>query len=146
MVEVSDITLIECENNYDNVKKVMLKESNGNWMIKTKVNIVTQFIASEGTLHLWNDGKVVIVATNHPVSVGVPDQDLKELSEWCRQNKWSGLHIHDNLLLDRRARDYWKNIYLAGVIQSGILKELEEGEMDRLSKAYMKEQEEDDGS
>lgn len=143
MVEVSDSTLIESENKYPIVKSIMDRESNGKWMIRTKFNITTKFAISEGILHLWHDGKVVIFETTHSIAHGSSDYDLRELFEWCRQNEWGKLMIHDRLLVDRRARDYWKNIYLSGIIYNDKLKELEDSEIERLSKSYLKEQDDE---
>ncbi len=142
MVEVTDMTLLESEGEYETACKLMGGKKN-TWMIQTKAFVSTPFISAQFLLNFWNDGRVVIFETDHPAVLGQSDSDLQELSVWCKTNGWKCLNVDDRLLANRHGFAYWERMYLSGIIENEQLKKKSYEEMERLEKAYLKEKEEE---
>lgn len=144
MVEVTDITLLEAQGDYAATCRIMEEETSVSWMLRSDAYVNTNFIASIFVLHCWSDGKVVIFETDHPLRMDAPDDDIRELMAWTKNNGWEALYVDDRLLIDRRGFDYWQRMYQAGMIENNKLKEHETAENERLTKAYLLDQKEDD--
>ena len=143
IINFSDLTVIEGEGNYLRIKEIMDSEGPPQWMLETTATVVTELIASSFTLHLLNDGKAVIMNTDHPSTDEAPDDDFRRLSEWSSNNGWS-LRVDDILLSERRDLEFWMRLYRAAIIHSDILQKKEEDETRRMQTAYARDQNEDD--
>ena len=80
MIYFSDRTLNECEGHYLSIIALMRdQEGLFDWMLKTSATVVpTDLLGQLGAsfdfqLHLWSNGDVVIMNTNHPTVVDVPE-------------------------------------------------------------------------
>ena len=73
----------------------------------------------------------------------VSDDDLRELAQWCKVNGWKELQVDDRLLTNRIALEYWKRIFIAGLVKSATLQKYEDQEMQRLMKAQYIEEKQD---
>ena len=139
MIEFTDRTIIDAEGSYSRTKEVMDAESNGDWMILTRALFYGQEMMSRFELQFWFDGRVVIIETDRPLTVNIPgvvrtDEDLAELKDWCEMNGWHIPSPH-RLLLDRPdAFDFWKHMYLTGLVESDVLKAHDDAEIARMSR------------
>lgn len=143
IIEFSDPTMIEGGGNYDLIKEIMDKESPPQWMLRTNATIITESIISNFTLHLWNDGKAVIVDTDHPMMTEASDDDFRRLYEWSNNNGWK-LIVDKYLLDNKQFLEFWMRLYRAGIVHSDILQKREEDEMRRMQDAYERDQKEED--
>lgn len=136
MINFSDITLVESEGQYELTKDIM---GDGSWMIRSTATVITPTIAGSFLLHLWDDGNVYIMETDHPLfwvthdGLSVSDDDIRELSEWRKAKGWANLLVFRNLLLDPRGFEFWLREYRAGLVDSIELKKHDAAEMERLS-------------
>jgi len=141
MIELSDMTLREANGDYHEVHQLMSEDTFGqDWMLRSNVFVATQFIASQYVLHFWKNGNVVIHSTDRPIRMDVSDDDLRELSDWCKINNWRKLRIDDRLLDDRVAQEYWYRAFIAGLVASTSLQKREDEEMKRLMKTQQLEE------
>ena len=145
MIFFSDITLNESKGDFSTIVPIMGMPK---WMIRTEATIASedQFgnasIAATYILHLWHDGKVSIMNTDRPLLIdNVPDDDLRELNQWCKNGGWKELSISGDLLGDPQGYDFWMRQYRAGIIQSDVLKKYDEAEMNRLQRIVRTDQE-----
>lgn len=108
-------------------------------MIRTECIVSTSAISCGYLLHVWNDGRVVIKSTDHPTLQDAPDDDLRELSSFVKQQGWTKLELSAELL--DNSFDFWLRMYQAGIVDSDTLRQHDESEMNRLAEAYEAEQE-----
>src|SRR3990167_4706444 len=94
-------------------------------------------------LHFWSDGSVYIIRTEHPPRMEIPDDDIRELHQWCVLNGWR-LMLHNNLIDDPKSFEFWMNVYRSGLIDSKELSKYESDEMERFQKAVEQDKKEDD--
>lgn len=148
MIEFTDITLRQARGYFNETKKLMEEDSPvANWMLRSSAFVSTSFVSATYTLHFWKNGRIVIHETDRPMKMDSLDEDLRELSQWSQKAGWRELSVSDRLLVDRSAYEFWRRSFIAGLIVSEKLQQHEEEEMERLSKAYLKEKkEEDDGT
>ncbi len=144
MIELTDMTLLEGKGNYEDISKIMCSSGPNEWMLRTNAFISAPTCAFMYTLHFWHNGEVSIYEAERPVEQGSVDDDIRELSEWCRLNGWKKLTINSRLLIDRKAHDFWHRMFLAGLIESDMLSKKESQEMERLAKAQVREQEDEE--
>lgn len=145
MIEFSDSTLCEARGYFAETKKLM--EEDGilpEWMLRSSIFVSTVFASATYTLHFWKNGRVTIHETDRPIQLGSSDEDLRELSQWCKKAGWKELSVSDRLLVDRNAYAFWQRAFIAGLVVSEQLQQHEEEEMARLSKAYLNEERETD--
>jgi hypothetical protein len=143
LISFSDRTIKEAFGNYKLVKQIVESEGPSTWMLETMVVVANNFVVSENLVHLWHDGKVVLIKTTHPMVADVPDDDLRELSQWCEDNGWKKLTVDKDLLEDPQQFGFWQRAYYAGIITSEYLSEYEKNEMERMKEAYEREQKEE---
>lgn len=145
MVELTDITLIEAKGDFPTVCKLMKEDGSPEvWMLKTEAYVTAPMLSSQFLLHCWSDGRVVIFDAIRPLQMETPIDDLQQLNEWCRNNKWQNLWIDDRLLVERQSLLYWGRMYIAGLVMNNKLKQQDEDEHARLTSAYLKEKKEED--
>lgn len=150
MIYFSDRTINECEGHYPSIVALMRDDENlFDWMLKSSATVVpTDLLGQMGAsfdyqLHFWSNGNVVIMNTNHPVVVDVPDDDLRELRKWCDDHGWKKLKVHHLLTEDSQGFQFWMRMYIAGLVFSEVLVKHEEADMERLLKAAQSEEDED---
>jgi hypothetical protein len=136
MIELTDTTLLETGGYYENVVGIMSREAPPKWVILTRAMISTGKITSQYELEFWYDGRIMILNTDHPSTILAPDDDLRELAGWAKGNGWKSVNIHTRLLSHPMDFEFWKRMYQCGLIQSEQLKEYDENEMARMTKAY----------
>ncbi len=147
MIEFTDTTLLQSKGYYKETKQLMEEDGPlSEWMLRSSAFVTSPMSAFNYTLHFWKDGRVVIYDTDRPMVVDSLDEDLRELSQWCRDAEWKELGVSDRLLVDRLAYEFWRRAFIAGLIVNEKLQQHEEEEMKRLSQAYLIEKEEDDGT
>jgi len=140
MIEFADRTLRQSRGYYDETKKLMEEDGNlSEWMLRTSAFVSGPLASATYTLHFWKNGRVTIYETDRPMQMDLVDEDLRELSQWCQRAGWKELGVNDRLLIDRHAYEFWRRSFIAGLIVSEKLQHHEEEEMERLSKAYIKE-------
>lgn len=144
MIELTDITLRETQGNFSATARLMEDDVPGqDWMLRSNAYISNQLAAATYTLHFWKNGRVVISGTDRPMTLESSDEDLRELSEWCRKTGWKELSVDDMLLADRQRYEFWRRAFIAGMIASDVLQKHEDEEIERLSQAQLKESEEE---
>lgn len=140
MIELSDLTILEAQGSFPVVTEIM---GNGVWMLRSEAVIVTPIITARYLLHFWNDGRVVIMETEHPPMPSIPDDDIRELKNWCDCNGWKGPYINSLLLSDPRFFDFWFRFFRAGIVYNEVFDEAEKEELQRFSVANIRHLEED---
>lgn len=144
MIEFTDMTLLESRGYYQETKKLMEEDGPiSEWMLRSSAFVSTPLAASSYILHFWKNGRIVIHETDRLMQVDSLDEDLRELSQWCKDAGWKELDVHDRLLIDRQACEFWRRAFIAGLIVNEKLQQYEDEEMKRLSQAYIREKEED---
>jgi hypothetical protein len=94
-IQFSDITLLEANGNYDKVCKIMsheaekliVKSHKNEWMVRSKVTIMSHFGFAFLICHFYNTGKVYI-AEYLPSSKEAHNADIKCLTYWCNEFGW----------------------------------------------------------
>lgn len=137
MISFSDITINECNGNFDCVNKLIKSEGLSKWMLKSNATVTSKdllgniSISCNYILHFWNSGEVYIMFTDHPTLVDVPDDDIRELYSWCEQNGWK-LSLNHLLIENTQGFDFWLRMYISGLVYSEELKKYEDQETDRI--------------
>lgn len=146
MIKFTDRTIHECHGDYRTVLSVMRDEDGSfEWMLDSIATVTSHDIlgrvsvVSNFTLHFWFSGDVIIMNTTHPLILEVPDDDVRELSKWCRDCGWKRLCIHPLQIESREGFDFWMRMYSAGLVHSDQLEQYEAGEISRLSNFDMEE-------
>ena len=143
MIEFSDNTLREADGSYEAVKELMKTDGGIEWMLRSETLVDAGPVMARYLLHFWWDGRVVIMETDHPPVMEVPEDDIVELKEWCDKKEWN-LHIHKDLIASPAGFVFWLRLFRAGVVHSEVLAVHEREEIDRFKKAFTKLQEEED--
>jgi hypothetical protein len=94
-IQFSDITLLEANGNYEKVCKIMAADAEelgvashkGEWMVRSKVTIMSPFGFAILICHFYNTGKVY-VAEYLPSSKDAHNADIKSLTYWCNEFGW----------------------------------------------------------
>lgn len=143
MIEFTDRTIIEAEGNFHVVSDIMQKQGPPVWMIKTNAFIHSGPAAFNYVLHLWSNGNVKIMATDHPLNIVISDNDIRELKDWCDRNSWNTPIINELLLDTTTSFNFWLRLYRSGWIYSEILEKHDVDEMHRLTSDDDRDTEED---
>lgn len=144
MIHFSDATINESLGNFDRVREIMYQDNLTKWMLRSDATIIPEHGPSFSyLLHFWQDGSVVIKSTNHPPMLGSPDDDLRELKEWCGRNGWHQLRIDNNLVQEPVSFEYWMQKYRAGFIDCEELRQHDDAEMQRMMDILEEEKEEE---
>jgi hypothetical protein len=144
MIEFSDLTLRETQGDFEQIKRLMQKETTGDWMLRSDFFVSNPMsLPARYLLHFWKNGRVVIHDTDRPMVMGSSDEDLRELSNWCKVNGWGELVVDGRLLLTKQGFDYWQRAFRAGLVENERLQLYEDEEVERLTKAYIKEKKEE---
>jgi len=146
MIYFSDTTMVEFKGVFADVSTVMSQENRSNWMLSSNVTVTSEDITSNFLIHLWHNKNVHIMSTDHPMVTEVPDSDIRELSEWFLDHGWHRPGVHNHLLDDPRGFDFWMRLYRAGIVESPLLQQHENEEMDRFSEIIIKEEENEDAN
>lgn len=142
MIYFSDITITETQGHYNTISTLMKQEASDEWMLRSRATVVPKDLlektgmSTNHILHFWFDGRVEIIDTDHPAVLDAPDDDIRELKNWCEDNGWKQISINKRLLEDPKSWEFWLRMYRAGIIQSDVLHTHDENEMMRLSEAY----------
>lgn len=145
MIEFSDATLLEAHGNYEKVQ-LLMTAADGikiDWMLRSEVLIDTDAVVARYIIHFWWDGRAVIMETDHPPVIEVPEDDLVALRDWSEQQGWK-LCLHRDLLNDPSAFNFWLRLFRAGVVHSEVLAVHEKDEIERFQKSFDSVQEEED--
>jgi hypothetical protein len=142
MIEFSDRTLIEADGSYDAVKELMRIDGGIEWMLRSETIVDAGPVMARYLLHFWWDGRVIIMETDHPPIMEVPEDDIIELRDWCKDKGWS-LQVHKDLVANPTGFTFWLRLFRAGVVYSEVLVVHEKEEIDRFKKAFTKLEEED---
>mgnify|MGYP003420412788 FL=1 len=94
-IQFTDITLLESNGEYEAVCKIMEKEAertgsigkSKDWMIRSKLTILSPFGFSMMVCHFYNNGKVYI-ADYMPSSKDIHSTDVRCLTYWCNNFGW----------------------------------------------------------
>lgn len=146
MLYFSDATINETGGNYQQICHLMLKDGSDKWMLSSSVTVANAIISSNFMLHLWNDGIVYIMKTDRPMQMNTPDDDLRELNTWCKDNGWTKLTLAKELTEDPAGLFFWMRTYRSGLVESDELKLMDDEEMERLSKVAQIEEAEEESS
>lgn len=139
MIEFSDITLVETRGFYRQVADLM--RGTPEWMLRSDCIVHSESIVSRFILHFWHNKQVFIMEMDRPPQVDVPEDDLRELSEWCGLAGWDKPRVHKDLLEDPQSYQFWLRQYRTGLVNSEILEKNEQEEIERFREAYGSEEE-----
>lgn len=131
MIEFTDLTIIECDGDYDKACSIMKQEGTKHWMLRTNSVIRTPQIISSYVLNFWYNGDVYITDTSRPPDQNAPMDDLIFLKNWILEKKWKMIIVHYSFLEDPRWWDFWKHCFRMGLIYSKKIEDYERDEMNR---------------
>jgi hypothetical protein len=94
-IQFNDVTLLEANGKYRKVCDIMKKEVTktsvasfrSEWMLRSKVSILSPFGYCTFVCHFYNNGKVYI-ADYMPSTKDVHNTDVRSLTYWCNENGW----------------------------------------------------------
>ncbi len=143
MIEFADRTLFETDGSYDAVTKLMEEDGGFEWMLRSVALVDAKMVMARYILHFWWDGRVVIMETDHPPVLEVPEDDIIALKDWCVEKGWK-LEIHKDLAEPPSGFEFWLRLFRAGIVHSEVLATHEKDEISRFQKAFSKSQEEEE--
>lgn len=141
MVEFQDLLIQQTNGQFKLIKDEM---GNNSWMLRSWAVVFANTIAARYLLHLWHDGQVVIIQTEHPPSSNIPDDDIRELKKWCDNNGWSKLCVHNDMINDMDVFEFWFRLYRAGIVYNSKFAKVEEEELKRFAVVAKMSKEDDD--
>ena len=120
-IRFTDCTLVETEGVYQKTKEVMEKDSvsGKEWMIASDATITHAFGFCELELHLWNSGRLEIVAFSPSSGDVLYNPDIPLLSTWSQDNGWSVPFVSDDLV--RANTEFWKHFWETLLVDSDFL-------------------------
>jgi len=94
-IQFSDLTLLEANGHFADVCKIMSDVANktgafnnkGDWMIRSKVTILSPFGFAFLICHFYNNGKVYI-SEYMPSNKDLHNPDIRCLTYWCNEFGW----------------------------------------------------------
>jgi len=143
VIEFPDRTLREANGFYDAVKDLMTTDGGIKWMLRSESLVDAGQVVARYLLHFWWDGRAVIMETDHPPIMEIPEDDILKLRDWCNEKGWK-LQVHKDLLANPTGFAFWLRFFRSGVVYSDILDDHEKEEIDRFKKAFTRSQEEED--
>ncbi len=124
-INFTDLTLLEGEGNYDEVKKIMHNEAfaGDSWMLLTEVSL-TAFIGGKPfeslfILHFYANGDVYINAYQSSSGDVYYNPDITGLAHFIKKNNWKSLRPSKDLVRDNT--DFWKHFWDTYIIDSDYL-------------------------
>jgi hypothetical protein len=144
LIYFDDFTINEAEGEFAEVNRLMHEDGVKQWMLRSEATIVTRELSSHYLLHFWDNGEVHIVNTTRPPHFGLPDGDIHELNQWKEEHGWNKLVLSNKLIEDPQSFQFWKQKFQMGLIFSEELQLHDEQDMDRMTLALEKENDEDE--
>lgn len=94
-IQFTDVTLLESNGNYKAVCDIMEQENiktavasfKNEWMIRSRVTIMSVFGFCAFVCHFYNSGKVYI-AEYMPSTKDIHNTDVRCLTFWCNETGW----------------------------------------------------------
>jgi hypothetical protein len=130
-ITFNDITLLEANGEYEDVKKLMespqkfigkLKESppSSKWVVKSVLSITHELGYAQLLCDFYYDKKIIILSYAS-TSNEFHRPDIRCLSHWAQNNGWNVPEPHP--LLVREDWDFWKIQWETYIVESEFLKE-----------------------
>lgn len=118
-ITFSDITILEADGIYKEVKKIMKGEwpHKDDWMVRTTMVIDSLMGRSEMLIHCYNNKDVYIM--EYAPSMRDTNLDIQCLHEWTQQSGWNIPRVHYDLIKSDRV--FWKNMWDTLLIDSEYL-------------------------
>lgn len=123
-LEFSDITIIETQGFFDDVKKLMDKDlgEDSKWMLSSDVILYHDYGIASFVLHFWNDKKIYIAEYSPSVKDFFSNKDFECLSYWAQQNNWLIPFVAYELAKSNIT--YWKYFWSVSLVECEYLQEL----------------------
>lgn len=94
-IQFTDLTLLEANGRFDKVCQIMKKESEERgsigkdyeWMIRSKLTVLSPFGFCMLICHFYNNGKVYI-SEYIPSTKDIHNTDIRCLTYWCNEYGW----------------------------------------------------------
>jgi hypothetical protein len=112
----SDITILETDGIFEDVKEMMKDDIAKHWNLTSDVTVVTQSGAASFVLDFHYDGKIIIVDYTPSIVNALYNSDLATLSEWCQQKGWKRPEPEPDLV--RMDVPFWKHFWEMFLIDS----------------------------
>jgi hypothetical protein len=117
----SDITILETEGSYQDVKAIMDKIHGGktDWMISSELTIESSMSMCQMTVDFYGDESVYIMDYQTTSGDVYYNPDLQILSMWARQNGWKTPQPAPDLV--RANLEFWKHFWETRILDSEYL-------------------------
>jgi hypothetical protein len=112
----TDRTILECDCEYDQVLELMLKETALDFVIKSKLQIETEFGFSQLGLSFYKDKSVIIYEYFNSLKDVLYCQDINFLSEYLQSKGWNRPSVHFTAL--EKMPEFWLFHYRNYIIDS----------------------------
>ena len=123
-IDFSDITLSETDGKYDEVKKIMLKETPNyeKWVLRSDVTISSPSGISSMEIQCQGDGSIYILKYIPSIADVYYNNDIQAISLWAQENGWKIPQPKYTLVEDNK--NFWKYFWDTLSIDSDYLDKL----------------------
>jgi len=123
-INFTDITLNEADGNFEEVKKIMLKEVpySEQWVIRSSVTILSNSGECGMEIQGHGDGSLYILEYNPSIGDLFYNPYIQVLSVWAQENGWNIPQPHPDLV--KNSKEFWKHFYDTLLIDSDYLDKL----------------------
>ena len=128
----TDVTLLEADGEYEEVKCIIHKPINGNntlyseslpkikeWCIKTELTIDSSYGLARFSLDLHDDGKIFIIDYDPSVGDVFYNPDIQVLTEWAQSKGWKV--PEPTVTLIKSNIEFWRHFWQTLLIDSAYL-------------------------
>lgn len=114
----SDVTILQADGEYQEVKKIMEKElrKDATWMLRSDLTIDFPTGSCVMVLHFYDNGNIYITDYKSSVSDVFYNPDIPCLSIWAQENGWNVPQPHPDMI--KAGLDFWKHFWDTRIIDS----------------------------
>jgi len=121
-IDFNDITMLEANGSYDEVKNIMAGDVAQEWMLESDATIISNFGDSSFLLHLYYDGRIYIMSfKSSPGNEAYYNPDLRFLSFWAQESGWKVPQPFPDLV--KEDISFWKHFWETKILDSDYLDE-----------------------
>ena len=119
-IDFTDITVLEADGLYEDVKQIMADDVAKEWMLETNAIINSEFGVSEFLLHLYFDGRIYIMSfVSSTDNDAYYNPDVRFLSFWAQESGWKVPQPFPELVRDNM--DFWRHFWETSIVDSDFL-------------------------
>ena len=119
-----DITVIENDGNYGEIKKVMFEDAfSDSWMLESNlligIRMGTKYFEATMQLHFYSDGKIYIMEYKPSSGDVFYNPDIRGFVAWAKYNGWTSIRPFRDLV--KSNVKFWKYFWETHMVDSEYL-------------------------